>query len=281
MATNACTTASPPQPNLASAQHTGTDTVNCLERLRATDSVSAVVQMSVRPQDQKAKLPPDFEGLFVQEFKARLKVPGILPLTVMQGLAPCDTVQGICAGGAMVLGSKAYATAHQNGTLSGVSIVDRSLTPVFSDSVKSVLIDMSNQHLIPFFQSSASIPIEVTIGAEEKADTIPRERWLFYVLLPRYRLPFRHANWSAQSKPPRYPFRAELAGIGDTLDFTFTVLPNGKVAAASLDLLIGRYRDFVEPVLISLARSTFTPAQIGECRVAERVKRRFIFAGGR
>ena len=237
--------------------------------------------MRVRPQDPKAKLPTDFEGLFVQEFKARLKVPGNLPLSVMQGLAPCDTVQKFCAAASMLLGSKAYATAHPGGTLSGVRVVDRSLTPVFSDSVKSVLLAMNNERLIPFFQSSVSVPIEITIEAEEQADTIPRERWLFRVLLPRYRLGFRHADWSEHMEPPKYPRTAEMSGIGDTLDLTFTILPNGKVAATSVDLLTGRYRDFVEAVLLSLARSPFTPARIGECRVAEWVKRRFIFAGRR
>ena len=56
------------------------DTAGCLDTLQASDSVFAVVKMSVRPQIPKTRLPPDFEGLFVQEFRSRLESPHHSPL---------------------------------------------------------------------------------------------------------------------------------------------------------------------------------------------------------
>ncbi len=106
------------------------DTTGCLDTLHASDSVSAVVTMSVRPQDRKTTLPPDFEGLFVQEFRSRLKVPNNLSLSVMAGWAPCDSVSQRCVGGVLTLGSQAYLTAHPTGTLSRFGVIDFSLTPV-------------------------------------------------------------------------------------------------------------------------------------------------------
>jgi hypothetical protein len=253
------------------------DSTGCLDTLRASDSVSAVVKMSVEPQNKKTKLPADFEGMFAQEFKSRFKTPSSLPLSVMRGSAPCDTVQDTCASGLMVLGSRAYAFAHSDGSLSRIGVVDLSLTPVFADSVRSVLLKLSNEHLIPFFASPESIPIEILIGVEQHADTVPRERQLFRVVIPRYRLQFTQPVHSKIERP-RYPRNAVAAGVGDTLVFTFTILPNGRVAPGSVDYHGGHYRDFVRPVLESIERSIFTPARIGECRVATWVSQQFVFA---
>ena len=115
------------------------DTTGCLDTLHANDSVVAIVKMSVRPQDRKTKLPPDFEGLFAQEFRSRLKLPPNLSLSVMVGRSPCDTRGDRCAGGVMMFGSHAYATAQPNGALSRVTVVDFSLTPVFAERVRTVL----------------------------------------------------------------------------------------------------------------------------------------------
>jgi hypothetical protein len=264
--------------DLPSARRTiGRDTTGCLDTLRASDSISAVVKMSVQPQDKKTKLPADFEGLFAQEFKSRFRTPNRLPLSVMRGSAPCDTVQKTCASGLMMLGSKAYAYARSDGTLSRVGVVDPSLTPVFSDSVRSVLLKLSSEHLVPFSPSPKPIPIEIFIGVDQHADTVPRERQLFRVTIPRYRLEFKHADQSKIERP-RYPQNALAAGVGDTLVLTFTILPNGRVAPESVDYHGGHYRDFVRPVLASLERSIFTPARIGECRVATWVSQTFVFA---
>src|SRR3954467_6873040 len=61
------------------------DTVNCLDTLTVRDSILALVKMSVKPQEKKVTLPPDFEGYFVQEFRSLLKIPSVLPLAVMTG----------------------------------------------------------------------------------------------------------------------------------------------------------------------------------------------------
>lgn len=88
----------------ATRRNAARDTVGCLDTLRASDSVLAVVKMSVESQDKKTKLPADFEGMFAQEFKSRFRVPPTLPLSVMRGSAPCDTAQKTCASGVMVMG---------------------------------------------------------------------------------------------------------------------------------------------------------------------------------
>jgi TonB family protein len=245
--------------------------------LHASDSTTYVVKFSVRPQDTTTRLPPDFEGLFAQEFRARLKTPSNLRLSVMRGLAPCDTIQKRCAGGVMVFGLNAYAIAHSDGTLSEIGVVDLSLTPVFSDSVRAVLLKMSGEHLIPYFSRRGSIPLEIRIEMEDRPDTVARERQLFRVTVPRFRSEFKHAVMR-KIKPPKYPLNAAMARVGDKLVLTFTILPNGAVAPESVDFRSGHYRDFVEPTLTSLQNAIFEPASIGGCRVATWVRQTFEFA---
>jgi TonB family protein len=79
-------------------------------------------------------------------------------------------------------------------------------------------------------------------------------------------------------EPPRYPLNAERAGIGDTLELSYTILRNGTVAPRSIELRNGRYRDFVQPVITALAKARFEPASIGGCRVATWVTQEFMFA---
>lgn len=255
------------------------DTAACLDTLRTSDSIAAVVTMSVKPQNKRTKLAKDFEGLVAQEFRSRLKVPSNLSLSVMRGWDSCDTtaVQRTCSSGVLVIGSTVYATAHSDGTLSDVSVVDLSLTPEFSDSVRSILLQLSKERLIPFFTSPESIPLEIHIGPEDHADTVARARQLFRVTIPRYRLPFKGAGW-IQKGGPKYPLNAERAGVGDTLVLSYTILRNGTVAPSSIDLLKGHYRDFVKPVVTYLINSIFEPATIGRCRVATWVTQTFMFA---
>ncbi len=68
-----------------------------------------------------------------------------------------------------------------------------------------------------------------------------------------------------------------MAGVGDTLVLTYTILRNGTVAPSSIDLHSGHYRDFVKPVVTSLMNSTFEPGSIGGCPVATWVTQRFMF----
>jgi hypothetical protein len=254
------------------------DTAACLDTLRTSDSIAAVVTMSVKPQNKRTRLPKDFEGLVAQEFRSRLKLPSSLPLSVMRGWDSCDTAQKTCASGVLVIGSTVYATAHSDGTLSDISVVDLSQTPVFSDSVRSILLQLSKERLIPFFTSSESIPLEIFIGPEDHADTVARARQLFQVTIPRYRLPFKSAGWTQKRNGPKYPLNAERAGVGDTLVLTYTILRNGTVAPSSIDLRSGHYRDFVKPVVNFLINSSFEPASIGGCRVATWVTQTFMFA---
>ena len=209
-----------------SAHTVARDSTACLDTLHASDSTTYVVKFSVRPQDTTTRLPPDFEGLFAQEFRARLKTPSNLRLSVMRGLAPCDTIQKRCAGGVMVFGLNAYAIAHSDGTLSEIGVVDLSLTPVFSDSVRAVLLKMSGEHLIPYFSRRGSIPLEIRIEMEDRPDTVARERQLFRVTVPRFRSEFKHAVMR-KIKPPKYPLNAAMARVGHKLVLTFTILPNG------------------------------------------------------
>lgn len=255
------------------------DTITCLDTLRTGDSITAVMKMTLKPQNKRDKLPKDFEGLVAQEFRSRLKLPPVLPLSVMRGWDSCDTAaaQKTCASGVLVIGSTVYATAQSDGTLSDISAVDLSLTPQFSDSVLSVLLQVSKARLIPFFTSPKSIPLEIFIEPEANADTVARERQLFRVSIPRYRLKFKSAGWAQKKELPKYPRNAEASGVGDTLVLSYTILRNGTVVPTSIDLRRGHYRDFVKPVVTSLMNSTFEPASIGGCPVATWVTQTFMF----
>jgi hypothetical protein len=239
--------------------------------------MTALVKMSVRPQDKKTKLPADFEGLFVQEFRSRLKVPQNLPLSVMVGWTPCDTVSDRCVGGVMMFGSRAYATAQPTGTLSRITVVDFSLTPAFSDSVRTVLEHISREKLSPFLNRKDSIPLEMSIGIEQHSDTVPAARHLFRVTIPHYNLPFSYAQWPKDEKGPKYPFIAESRRVGDSVTVTFTTLPDGIVAPQSVDVQAGHYRDFIISVFDKLATVRYVPARIGSCSVATWAAQTFLF----
>jgi hypothetical protein len=235
--------------------------------------------MSVKPQNKGDKLPKDFEGLLAQEFRSRLKLPSNLSLSVMRGWDSCDTgtVQKSCSSGVLMIGNTVYATANSDGTLSNLSAVDLSLTPEFSDSVLSVLRQMSNERLVPFFTSAKSIPLEIFIEPAENPDTVARERQLFRASIPRYKSRFKNPGWREPKDLPKYPRNAESSGVGDTLVLTYTILRNGTVAPNSIDLRSGHYRDFVKPVVTSLLTSKFDPATIGGCPVATWVTQKFMF----
>jgi hypothetical protein len=157
------------------------DTTTCLDTLRPSDSVHAVVKMSVKPHKKRTKLPKDFEGLFAEEFRSRLKLPSSLSLSVMRGWDSCDStaVPRTCSSGVLVIGNTVYATANSDGTLSDISAVDLSLTPEFSDSVLSVLLRMSKERLIPFFTSPKSIPLEIFIELEQMVIPLPHNASYF------------------------------------------------------------------------------------------------------
>jgi TonB family protein len=262
------------QPRLAS--RAAGDTVGCLDTLHADDSVTSIVTMRVKPQDPKASLPADFEGLFIQEFRSRLKVPGNLPLSVMRGWKPCDSAGDTCSGGVLILGSQAYATAHQDGRLSRIAIVDFALTPTMGDRVRAALQELSDEKLVPLFTGPDSIPLAISI-LNQQSDTLPAYRNLFRAKLPHYSAQFRQAQWPKNAKGPKYPSIAERARVSDTVKLTFTTLPDGSVTSQSVDLQAGHYTDFARAVIEMLAKTHYVPARVGSCPVSSWQSQTFEF----
>ncbi len=255
----------------------GRDTVGCLDTLHAIDTLLAIVTMSVKPQDRKAKLPADFEGLLVQEFRSRLKMPQNLPLSVVLGWSPCDSVSHKCVGGALMLGSQAYATAHPGGTLSRIVTVDFALTPTLSDSVRAVLQKLSDEKSVPFFAQPDSIPLDISIHVEQHSDTVPRYRHLFRTKIPHYASQFSEAAWPKNARGPKYPSIAERSGVSDSVVMTFTILPDGTVAPQSVDVHSGHYTDFIRAVFDRMATMRYVPGRVGNCPVATWQTQAFVF----
>ncbi|HJP59877.1 MAG TPA: hypothetical protein VJ865_07750, partial [Gemmatimonadaceae bacterium] len=222
--------------------------VGCLDTLHAADSLWRVVKVSVIEQDTTQKLPRDFEAFFSQEFRRRLKIPGKLPLSVVMGTSPCDSIGLRCSGGYLDLATTAYATAHFDGTLSGIEVVDATLTPSFADSVRAALDAMSKAGMAPP-STGDSLPLIIRLETEENPDTVPEVRHVFRAKTPRYSVPFRYATMPASGIEPRYPFNARLAGVGDSVTIAFTVDAEGRVAPESLELVRATYGDFVSSVL--------------------------------
>jgi hypothetical protein len=253
------------------------DTTACLDSLVAKDSLHAIVKMSVAPRGSVSKLPPDFESLFVEEFRARFKPPRKLDLSVMVGSAPCDWTHNVCGGASPILTTVAYATALSNGKLTGLRIVDASLTREFADSIRSALLAMSKENMVQFFVSADSIPIEIWVESEANQDSIPRARQLFRATMPRYAAQFHAVDRTALSPQPKFPAKAIIAGVGDTLQVGFTVMANGRVAGQSVDVTRGRYWDFAREAIYALGKTVFRPARIGRCPVATWVTQKYIF----
>jgi len=253
------------------------DTVGCLDTLHATDSITAVIKMTVKPQDSKTKLPPDFEGLFVQEFRSRLKVPSNLPLSVMEGWTPCDSRSHKCASGVLIVGSQAYATAHRDGAVSRIAVVDFALTPALANAVGTVLQVMAKDRAFPFFSGPDSIPLDISIHTEQRPDTVPTGRYLFRARIPHYAFQFSPAEWPTDARGPKYPSIAERARVPDSVALTFSILPDGTVAPQSVDLQAAHYTDFVRAVFDRIATMRYVPGRIGSCPVATWGAQSFLF----
>lgn len=270
----ACATGQP-RPGTSSARSVEND--SCLDTLQATDSIVAILKMTVVSQDPKTRLPPDFEGLFAEEFRWRFKAPARLPLSVVMGSEPCDSLGSRCAGGVLTLGAVAYATAHNNGKLSDIDVADVTLTPGLADSVISTLQSMSRAASAPPTGEVDTIPLKIEIVAEEAPDTVPTVRYVFQAKVPRYDAPFSHASMPATGVDAKYPFTARLAGVEDSVTLAFTVQSDGTIAARSIELVSANYRDFVFSVLDALRRTRYHPAHLGDCAVATRMRQRFLF----
>ena len=268
----------PRQPESGSVRDSVHETAGCLDTLHASDSVNAVVKMSVKPQQAKTRLPPDLEGLFVQEFRSRLKVPSSMPLSVMQGWSPCDSAGQKCAGGVLMLGSQAYATIHRDGAVSRILVIDMALTPALADTVRVVLLKMAADKAVPFFSGPDSIPLDISIGVEDHPDTVPAWRHLFRATIPHYGLQFTQAEWPKNARGPKYPSIAERARVADSVTLNFTIRADGTVAPQSVDLQVYHYSDFIRSVFDRLATMRYVPGRIGTCPVATWERQTFIFA---
>jgi TonB family protein len=273
----ACATNPQPRNRTASAHRSPADSVSCLDTLHAADSISTIVKMTVSPQDPKVELPPDFENMFVEEFRFHFKVPAKLPLSVVMGSQPCDSLGSRCVGGVLSLGAVAYATAHNDGRLSDIVVIDAAQTPRFADSVNSALQSMSRAQLVPPVGNVDSISVILQIVSEEEPDTVPTVRQVFRALVPRYAWPFSYASMPAAGVDAKYPYTARLAGIEDSVMLAFTVESDGTIAAESIELVSATYRDFVTSVLDALGRTRYHPAHLGDCAVATRMRQRFLF----
>jgi TonB family protein len=273
----ACATNPRPRNKTASARRSSADGIGCLDTLHAIDSISTIVKMTVAPQDSRIDLPHEFENLFVQEFRSHFKAPANLPLSVVMGSEPCDSLGSRCVGGVLRVGAVAYATAHNNGKLSDIEVVDVALTPGFADSVNAALESMSREELAPPMGDVDSIPVILQIVPEEKPDTVPTVRHVLRALVPRYDWPFSYASMPAAGVDAKYPFTARLVGVEDSVTLAFTVESDGTIAPGSIELVSANYRDFVASVLDALGRTRYHPAHLGDCAVATRMKQRFMF----
>ena len=233
--------------------------------------------MTVSAQDPKVELPPDFENMFAEEFRSHFKVPPKLPLSVVMGSQPCDSLGSRCVGGVLSLGAVAYATAHNDGRLSDIMVIDPAQTPRFADSVNSALKSMSHEQLVPPIGNVDSISVILQIVPEEEPDTVPTVRQVFRALVPRYAWPFSYASMPAAGVDAKYPYTARLAGVEDSVMLAFTVESDGTIVAESIELVSATYRDFVTSVLDALGRTRYHPAHLGDCAVATRMRQRFLF----
>jgi len=273
----ACATNPQAKSKIASARRTVVDSIGCLDTLRASDSITMVIKMIVAPQDPKTTLPRDFESLFVQEFRSHFGVPGKLPLSVVMGTPPCDSLGSRCVGGILSLGAVAYATAHDDGKLTDMEVVDAALTPSLADSVTAALESMSRAFLSPPIGDVDSIPLVLRLVSEENPDTVPAVQRVFRAKVPRYSSPFSYASMPTSGVAAKYPFNARLAGVEDSVTLAFTVESDGTIAARSIELVSAKYRDFVASVLEALERTRFHSAHLGDCAVATRMEQRFFF----
>jgi TonB family protein len=253
------------------------DAIGCLDTLHASDTVETIVKMTAASQDPKIALPRNFENFFAEGFHARFKAPTKLPLSVVIGGEPCDSLGSRCAGGILNVGAVAYVTAHANGSLVVTNIVDETLTEDFANNIRSALEAMSKNRDVPWLESKDSIPLMLTFVPDDQPDTVPATRYVFKAKIPRYDLPFTYAMMPSAGIVPTYPMRAAIAGIEDSVVLAFTVRANGSIASESMDFVSGNYREFVLSAADALNDARYHPAHLGDCAVATRIKQRFVF----
>ena len=277
----ACSTNPAPGSRGASLSRALSDTLGCLDTLKASDSISTIVKVSVASQDSTVKLPAEFEQLFAQSLRAHFRVPTKLPLSVVVGQPPCDSLGYRCVGGVLNLGAVVYIQSYGDGTLSEPTVVDETTTPALADSLRAALVAMSKASEVPWFGQADSIGLVIRVAPDDGADTVQTARRLFKAMIPRYNAPFSYATMPEAGVDTPYPLNARLAGIGDSVTVAFTVRADGTIAAESLDLVTANYREFVISVFNALASARYHPAHLGDCAVATRMKQRFMFQAPR
>jgi hypothetical protein len=276
--TSAGCSANPSQrARVASVAGAPAPTLGCLDTLKAADSITAIVKVSVAPQDSSNRLPLEFEQLFAQTLRQYFRVPSKLPLSVVIGQPPCDSLGYRCVGGVLDVGAVIYVRAYGNGTLSEAIIVDETTTPALVDSLRAALIAMSRAYEVPWVWQSDSIGLVIRVAPDGVTDTIPAARRLFRATIPRYDAPFSYATMPESGVDAPYPLNARLAGVGDSVTVAFTVRADGTIAAESIDLVTANYSEFVVSVFNALPRTRYHPAHLGDCAVATRMKQRFMF----
>jgi hypothetical protein len=177
-----------------------------------------------------------------------------------------------------MFGTQAYATAHSTGALSRIRVLDYLLVPAFSERVRAVLETISEEKMSPpFLNREDSIALNIGIGVQWQADTVPAHRRLFRIKLPRYNLPFSPAGWPKDAKAPIYPSIAETRGVSDSVAVTFTVLADGTVPTQSIEVQAGHNIEIIRAVYERLSTAKYLPGHVGGCAVASRGLQSFMF----
>jgi TonB family protein len=267
----------PARTKVASARRAPSDTLGCLDTLKATDSIASIVKASVVASDSSVKLARDFEQLFIESLRPNFRVPSKLPLSVVVGEQPCDSLGYRCAGGVLNLGAVAYVVAHSDGTLSDAMVIDETTTPALADNLRAALGAMSRAKEVPLLGKADSASLIIRVEPDAGADTVHNARGLFKAMMPRYSAPFSYATMPAAGVDAPYPLNARLAGVEDSVTIAFTVRADGTIAEESMDLVSANYREFVASVLNTLLKARYHPAHLGDCAVATRIKQRFVF----
>jgi hypothetical protein len=273
----ACSTNPSQRAKVGSAHRVLSDTLGCLDTLKASDSIATIVKVSIATPDSTIKLPVEFEQLFAESLRPHFRVPSKLPLSVVIGQQPCDSLGYRCVGGVLNLGAVVYIEAYGDGTLSEATVVDETTTPALADSLRAALAAMSRGNEVPWFGRADSLALVIRVAPSDGTDTVPTARRLFKAMIPRYSAPFSYATMPEVGVDPPYPLNARLAGIGDSVTVAFTVRADGTIATESLDLVTANYSDFVVSVFNALAGARYHPAHLGDCAVATRMKQRFVF----
>ena len=251
--------------------------VGCLDSLHANDSLDRILKLTVLSRDSGVRLPAEFQDIFAQEFRSRFSLPSKLALAIVTGVPPCDSLGSRCSAGMLDIGTFAYATAHNDGRLSDIAVIDTDLSPSLADTVASVLKRISNDSLGPPTGEVDSIPLVIHLESDEQSDSVSIYRTIRRLRIPRYDLPFRYASMPAAGVSAKYPFTARLAGVGDSVTVGFTVDAEGFIPASSVMLFKASYRDFVVAVADALLDTRYHPARLGDCAVATRMEQRFLF----